>query len=120
MTGYIAEMFGISLLLTLAIELAVLFLLKEGSKRNAILLFLVNVLTNPMAVFLAWLGNIFGGLGRMLWFQVPIEIVVVLVEAGIYWMFSKEKDWEIRHPIRLAVVANLVSWLSGVVIQVLR
>ena len=120
MAEYILEMFVVSLLLTLAIELVVLFLLREHSKRNVILLLLVNVLTNPVAVFLAWIGNIFGGFGKNVWFQLPIEIVVVLVEAGIYWIFSKEKEWEIRHPIRLAVVANAVSWLLGVMVQLFR
>jgi len=117
MAGYVLEMFGVSLVLTLVIELAVLLLLRENSRRNIVLLILANVLTNPVAVFLAWLGNVYGGLGRQIWFQIPIEIVVVFVEAGIYWMFSKEKEWEIRHPICLAVVANMVSWLCGVAIQ---
>lgn len=116
MAGYVLEMFGVSLLLTLVIELVVLFLLKEGSKRNIVLLILVNILTNPVAVFTAWLGNVYWGLGSKIWFQIPIEIVVILVEAGIYYIFSKEKDWEIRHPIWLAVVANTVSWVSGVII----
>ena len=120
MEGYILEMFGVSLALTLVLEFLVLFLLKEGSRKNIVLLVLVNILTNPAAVFISLLGNVFGGVGRQIWFQIPIEIAVVLLEAGIYWMFSKEKDWEICHPIWLAVVANTVSWLSGVVIQILR
>lgn len=120
MSDYILKMFGISLVLTIVLEIAVLFLLKESSRRNVVLLLLVNVLTNPAAVFLSMIGNMLGGIGRELWFQIPIEIVVVMIEAGIYWVFSREKDWEIRHPILLAIVANMVSWLSGVVIQVLR
>ena len=120
MTEYIVQMFGISMLLTLLLEHAVIFLLREGTRKNIVLLLLVNVLTNPAAVFLALLGNMFGGVGGELWFQIPIEIVVVVVEAGIYWIFSKEKEWKIHHPILLAVVANMVSWLSGVVIQGFR
>lgn len=119
MMEYIFQMFGISLLLTLGIELVVLFLLKEGRKKNVVLLLLVNILTNPAAVFTAWLGDVYWGLGNKIWFQIPIEILVILVEAGVYYMFSKEKDWVIKHPIRLAVWANAVSWTSGLLIQCL-
>lgn len=107
MTGYLLEMFGISLGLTLLIELPIGMVMGLRGKKYLLLMILVNVLTNPAAVLLCWLGVP----------QIPVELAVFLVEAGVYYRFSKEGDWNIKQPILLALVANVVSWGSGILIQ---
>ena len=107
MTRYILEMFGISLGLTLLIELPVGFAVGMRGKKHILLMILVNILTNPAAVLLCWLGVA----------QIPVEIAVFLVEAGIYYWFSKDEGFTIKHPILLALWANLISWTSGILIQ---
>ena len=121
----IVEMFLFSLGLTLAIETAVALIM--GVRMPGLkVVWLVNLLTNPAAVCANWL------LG--MWFpvaplalseaplpanlpiiarQLPIEVLVVRVEAGIYISFSKEERWGIRRPVALAVVANLASYCGG-------
>lgn len=107
MAKYILEMFGISLGLTLLIELPIGFAMGMRGKKHILLMILINVLTNPAAVLLCWLGVA----------QIPVEIAVFLVEAGIYYWFSKGENFTIKHPILLALLANLISWTSGILIQ---
>ena len=100
-------MFGISLLLTLVIELPVGYCLGIRGKKYFLLMCLVNLLTNPAAVLVCFLGVP----------QLPVEIVVVTVEALIYKWFSRDENWKIPHPVALGVIANVVSWVSGILIQ---
>ena len=100
-------MFGISLGLTLLIELPIGFAMGMREKKHILLMILINVLTNPAAVLLCWLGAA----------QIPVEIAVFVVEAGIYYWFSKDEGFTIKPPILLALVANFVSWGSGILIQ---
>ena len=78
MSRYILEMFGISLGLTLLIELPIGFAMGMREKKHILLMILINVLTNPAAVLLCWLGVA----------QIPVEIAVFVVEAGVYYWFS--------------------------------
>ena len=107
MAKYILEMFGISLGLTLLIELPIGFAMGMREKKHILLMILVNVLTNPAAVLLCWLGVP----------QIPVEIGVFLVEASVYYWFSRDESWNIKHPVLLALLANLISWTSGILIQ---
>ena len=100
-------MFGISLGLTLLIELPIGFAMGMREKKHILLMILINVLTNPAAVLLCWLGVP----------QIPVEIGVFLLEAGVYYWFSRDESWNIKHPILLALLANLISWTSGILIQ---
>lgn len=102
MTGYLLRMFGISLGLTLAIELAVGRCFGLRGKRAAALVILVNVLTNPAAVLACWLGAP----------QLLVELLVVATEALVYRCFSEE----VRHPVWLAVAANGISWILGLIL----
>ena len=107
MAEYLFEMFAMSLLLTLALELAVAWGIGMKKGREIQLVILVNILTNPAAVLLCWLGAP----------QLPVELAVVAVEALAYTSFAKDKNWNIPHPVHLAVLANGVSWSAGLLIQ---
>jgi len=107
MEMYLLKMFGLSLGLTILLELSVGFLFRMGKGKIWILMVLVNILTNPPAVLLCWMGCP----------QLPVEAAVVLVEAMIYLWFSRDESWTIPHPVIFAMVANSVSWLTGVLIQ---
>ena len=107
MGKYLLEMFLVSLLLTLAFELLIAWCFGLRHKREVLLVILINVLTNPAAVLLHWLGIS----------QFPIEIAVLITEASIYYSFSRDKTWNIPHPLLLAFVANTVSWFCGILIQ---
>lgn len=156
MGKYLAEMFGLSLVLTMAAELAVAFLFRrlwaaESAVREAVsekgavmgtrparkgslpedalfahpsrvlaLVVLVNLLTNPAAVLLCWLGKVY--LPQVLaWpVQVAVEVGVAAVEAYVYRCFAGKSGWRIGRPVAFAVTANLCSWLLGVLATIVR
>lgn len=103
---YLLEMFGISLGLTLLLELTVCYFWGMRTGSLILLVILVNILTNPAAVLLNWLGVS----------QIPIEVAVFAVEAWIYHHFSRDESWHIPHPMVLSAVANGISWGCGIII----
>ena len=110
--GGIFQMFAVSLGATIILEALVMILMGEQSKKNLLLLLLINILTNPLAVYLAYVGKTFSNLPEIL-IQLPIEVVVVIVEVGIYIWFSKDEKWKIRRPILLGILTNAFSWAIG-------
>ena len=107
---YLLEMFGISLVLTWLLELPVGYCLGMRGGRNVLLQLLVNLLTNPAAVLLCYLGVP----------QLPVEVLVVVVEAAVYSWFSRDENWNIPRPVLIALTANGISWLTGALIQTIR
>lgn len=103
MASYLFEMFGISLLLTLLLELPAAWLVGLRGTKSVLLAVLVNVLTNPAAVLACWLGAP----------QILVEFFVVATEAAVYWQFSKAEQWKIPRPVLLAVLCNGISWVIG-------
>lgn len=123
MTGYILEMFGVSLILTLIIEMGVALLFKIRG-RDLCLVLLANVLTNPAAVLLAWLfrscgdtfggfGSIFGGVWPTILFYFLLEMAVVITEG---WIYRRRMD-SLRHPLAFSLIANGCSFLIGKILE---
>lgn len=113
MTAYLIRMFGISLALTLGIELAAAFFCGVRSRRGILLVALVNILTNPLVVMLYWLIRLYlPGFPRIP-VQIGLEAAVIMSEALVYRGFSRDERWQIRRPVLLSLTANLCSWLLG-------
>ena len=139
MTIYLVKMFGGSLALTLITEVLVLSLFwglafrrkvpESTSAENTLtepgprwsnlllLVILVNVLTNPPAVLLCWLGRLFLPLSFRIPVQLAIEAAVVFTEVSVYHSFAGKRQWRVEKPVALAVTANLCSWLLGVILS---
>lgn len=111
-------MFGYALILTLIIELGMAFFLGIRSRKVLLLILFVNILTNPPAVLLYWLGNLYLPDIVDFWLQLVIELVVVIVESLIYYCFSIKENWKLTHPILLSFIANVCSWIIGLLILV--
>ena len=112
---WIVKMFLISLALTLVTESIVAYLFGvrwPGMK----VVWLVNTLTNPAAVWLSWFLSIrlegVPAIAR----QFPIEAVVFLAEALIYREFAKDPVFRIRRPVLLSLTANAVAWGLGLLL----
>ena len=97
-------MYGLSFGLTLLIELPVCYGMGLRSRDQLELCFLVNLLTNPAAVWLHTSAGIP---------QIPVEILVVIIEFYVYRQFNQ------AHPLLLSLVANGVSWGLGLILQLL-
>ena len=105
---YYLLLYGVSLGLTLAVELTVCLCFGMRKKEQLVLAVLVNLLTNPAAVWL----HCFWGLP-----QLPIEIAVVIIECYVYHKFRSACS--LPHPLALSLTANGISWGLGVVLQML-
>ena len=142
MKSYLIEMFGTSLVITLVVELAIFFfwqwwkrknrgaeegkkglqkrdiqeknLQKKDIQKKVLLIFLVNLLTNPAAVLFCWLQGLYLPDFPEFVFQLGVEIAVVAVEAFVYYSFQEKEQWRIEGPIAFAISANACSWLFGV------
>ena len=142
MRAYLWRMFAGSVGLTVAAELgvAILYLsverLREGAGRTEagarpglrgafpsggmghgarilLLTVLVNLLTNPPAVLVCWLGRLWMPPGLQLCLQLAVEALVVAVEGGVYGSFGRKPGWKIKRPMLFALAANGTSWLLG-------
>lgn len=91
-----AEIFALSLGLTLLIELPIAYLWGLRGRQLATV-FAANLMTNPLAVALHLSGIP----------QLPIEIGVVLAEGFAYSNHFEKRPW------LLALVSNAVSWGLG-------
>lgn len=113
----LTNMFGVSLAVTIVAELAVVFIFGLRSLKALCLVILVNVLTNPPAVLLYWLGRQY--LPDIPWLiqQLAIEAAVVAAETYIFCSFAKLPRWRIKNPAVLAAAANIGSWLFGLLVM---
>lgn len=119
MVLYLIEMFGVSLLLTLIIELTVAGWFKIPWGKDMLPVVLVNVLTNPVVVMICWLWRLYISEINIYWIQIPVELIVVGSEFLIYKSLIKS-GWECENPFRFSVVANGCSWLFGVFISFVK
>lgn len=108
--------FGVSLGATLVIEILLALIFGVRNKKGLLIVFLVNTLTNPAAVLICWLADLYFFYGFEFLVEIAVEIAVVVVEAKIYMMFVYNEEFKIRYPVRMAVVCNLVSWFTGIVL----
>ena len=108
---------GVSLALTLAIEVTAA--LVSGRRRKALLIVaLVNVLTNPIVVLtvraMPTLSHLHAGELRVLTAAI-MEALAFFVEGLFY------RDWKkfFPHPWRFSLIANGLSFLIGLIINLL-
>lgn len=95
------KIFALCLGLTLAIELPIAYLWGLRG-RELLTVTVANVMTNPLAVALHLSGVP----------QVPIELGVVIAEGAAYSLHFE------KHPWRLAIVSNAVSWGIGLLLNI--
>lgn len=109
MAEYLLKGLGISLALTLLLELSYAFVLRIRGKK-LIPVLLVNLLTNPPVVLLALtvVGNIFG--------RILMEVAVIAIEGYIYYWFGKTRDYAITRPFLKSMLLNAFSYGMGGVI----
>ena len=116
MEQYLLEMFSVSLLLTLVIELTVAGCFKIPFGKQWLPVILVNILTNPAVVAVNWLLGLYFPQMKGLGIQLLLECLVVFVEFIIYKDFAGT-EWCCKKPFLLAIVSNSISWLFGVLIS---
>lgn len=103
----------VSLVLTLAIELSVLWVVGLRAKQDFLVAVYANMLTNPVVVFLANLLFLF--YPSHAWEAIAVlEVAAVLTEGFI---FSRYLAFHNVNPWALSLVANVISFETGIVIS---
>jgi hypothetical protein len=99
---------GISLGMTMALELA--FAVTSGKRglKDLLLVCLVNVLTNPVVVLTYYLA-VRHTPWNPVFLKIPLEAAAIFVEAHYYNTYGKG----FGHPLRFSICANLFSFAVG-------
>ena len=98
----------ISFLITVVVELAVGWLLGLRDRRSLVIIFLVNVVTNPSLVLIL---NLFSLRGVPPWYLIAgLEAAAVAVEAFFYHKCLSRCP---IHPLLLSLILNGISYLGG-------
>ena len=105
---------GISLILTLILEVCFLYICRIRDKKDRILLILVNILTNPLAVMSYVIVFRYSNMNPIAVVTV-LELFAVLTEGHYYKAYSRT----IRHPMLFSLGANLFSYSIGQLLNLL-
>ena len=104
------------LILTILFECTTAYLYGIGKKKDLLLIFLVNVVTNPLLVLFSVFLMYHLGIDRAyLITYLILEPIVVYAEYRFYRTYlSTEKD-----PFRLSLLLNIISVTGGILCQLL-
>ncbi len=108
---------GESLVLTLAVELLTALLLQVRGRKNIVVIFLANLLTNPIVNYCAyWALYVFGGHGLYSALIIAfLELAAVLAE---YLIYKHLLSFERFGKLKLALLLNAASFSAGLIISV--
>ncbi|MBR3036902.1 MAG: hypothetical protein IKI54_06395 [Lachnospiraceae bacterium] len=115
MTGELLKIFGISLGLTLLIEMGLAWVFRVRTKRGLLIVMLANILTNPAVVFLNLFLQPYTGDWHLA-LQLLLEAGAVLTEAFVYLQFRTELQASLK-PFPLSLVLNACSYGTGLLIS---
>ena len=110
MQWYLINNLLLSLVLTILIEVPLAALIGIRKKKDLRLVLLVNIVTNPVVV-LSYNTLVLVTLWNLWWIKAVLEVLAVACEAWYY----KRYGTEIKHPIGLAVLLNVISFGIGCV-----
>ena len=114
MGGYLIFNMAISLALTLVLEVLLALLLGVRERKDLLLLCMVNLLTNPVVVFLYQVIEIYTYWNSLL-VIIPLEVFAIITE-GFYF---KKYGLKIKEPYLFAVLINVFSYGIGKLITLL-
>lgn len=104
----------ISLILTLIFELLFAIIVGIKNKKDLILICLVNILTNPFVVLTYCIFLYFTNVNLIL-VTCLLELLAIAVEGIIYKFYGTK----IKHPILFSILANVFSYVLGMIINYL-
>ncbi len=102
------------LVATIVIELCVALILGVKKRKDLLNVILVNIVTNPIVVTVPVYFNYVYGLQARNIVLYILEILTVIVEGFIY---KKVLDYKKINPFILALILNISSYVSGLIIQ---
>ncbi len=104
----------VCLTLTLLIESLTALICGVRTKRDFLLIFLANLMTNPVLVCVTFLLGFFFGMRVRMPVEILLEISVVFIEGLVY---RQATDYKKLDPFLLSLILNAASYLSGFVVN---
>ena len=105
---------AVSLSLTIALELALIFILGIRDKKDLLLVVLVNIITNPLVMLLYWLAVSYTSWHQVI-IKAPLELFAIVTEGYYY----KKYGQGFKRPYTFAVAANIFSFGIGELLKYL-
>lgn len=109
--GAILQRILICLVYTEASELAVAALLRVRTKKDFLVIGLINLATNPLVTYALTLIPFLGIYPYSMWILMGLEVFAVVTEGMVYRYSGMKK------PFLLSLVLNAVSYFSGLLIR---
>lgn len=103
----------ISLLLTIIIEISISFIIGIKDKKDLKVVLWVNVLTNPVVVYIANCIKLLNNNVIYNIFVFIMEVLVIIVEFVIY---KKYLDYKNKSPLLISSINNIISFSLGIII----
>ena len=105
-----------SLFLTIIIEVMVSFLLGIKSKKDILIVILVNICTNPVLVYITNCTLLFSNLNMKIYYitVMIMEFGVIITESLLYKKYLKYKD---KSPLTISLINNTISYGIGFLIS---
>lgn len=105
---------GLSLGLTLLLESGAAFLLGFRKKQDFLLIFLVNVFTNPLVVLVLNLTALLSQAAPPWYLIAMMEVFAVCAEWYLYRRRLQHARW---NPFALSLLLNTISYLGGLLLS---
>lgn len=112
MINELLPILGLSLGFTILIEEAFALAMGIRSSRGLLLVFLVNLLTNPAAVLCNYIFAYYAQMNILI-IKIPIELAVILIE-GLYF---RKYAGSIKKPFLFSATANIFSFGTGLILN---
>jgi len=110
----VLNVFGVSLLLTLALEGLFAYVWGLRRRRELAVVALVNILTNPPVVLLYYTFAAFSG-----WNPLLVKAVLELTAVAVEWFYYRTCSEDLKRPFLFALLANAFSYGVGCIINAL-
>lgn len=110
------KIMGVSLTLTIIIELVCALIMGVRNKKDIINVILVNILTNPLVVSISFFINLRYGLINKRIAMIFLELFAFLSEGFVY---NKCLEFKKYNGFILSLILNVVSYTLGIFINLL-
>lgn len=104
----------ISLVLTIVIEVSISFIIGIRGKEELKVVFFVNVLTNPVVVYIA---NCIKVLNNNVIYNIVVFIMEVFVIIVEFIVYKKFLDYKKKNPLLISSINNIISFSLGIILS---
>lgn len=103
---------ALSLILTIALEILISYILGIRNKDDFKIVILVNIYTNPIVVFLSNIVQLINNIFVYYCSIFILEMGAIVIEALLYKKYLKEKI----NPVLLSIYSNVFSFCIGIIL----